>query len=138
MPQRAFLLIHGLGGADPGHWQHWLAPRLRDAGGLVSSPRLPHPHNPQLSVWLSALQHELETLRGKDIVVLAHSCGSLLWLHHAEYFDDSGVRAQRVLLVSPPSPEWSDPMVVGFSPVPRPATGLQRAAKTTRMVAGTE
>jgi hypothetical protein len=138
MPQRAFLLIHGFGGSDPGHWQHWLAPRLRAAGELVSFPRLPNPENPQLSVWLAALHHELDKLRGREIVVLAHSCGSLLWLHHAEYFDDSGVRAQRVLLVALPSPEWSDPMVVGFSPLPMPAAGLQRASKNTRMVAGTE
>ena len=44
MPSMSFLILHGWQGSGPGHWQTWLAGRLRDRGERVSYPELPeHP-----------------------------------------------------------------------------------------------
>ena len=37
----AFLILHGLSGSGPGHWQRWLAERLAQDGHTVHLPELP-------------------------------------------------------------------------------------------------
>jgi hypothetical protein len=111
-----FLVLHGLGGSGPDHWQTWLAERLRAAGHDVRYPALPDPDAPRLDAWLETLRAS----RGPDgdEVVLAHSLGCLLWLHHRGA--GGGAPAQRALLVAPPGPRAaaSTPEIAGFFPVP--------------------
>src|ERR1700741_4557615 len=111
-----FLILHGLGGSGPGHWQTWLAARLRAATERVAYPHPPDADRPSLDRWREALDGELAALPGEGIVV-CHSLACLLWLHHVA---DGGAQATRVLLVAPPSENSGIEEVAGFFPVPLP------------------
>src|SRR5215211_509479 len=95
---RPVLILHGLEGSGPDHWQTWLAERLRARGERVSYPDLPEPFDPQPDEWLDALERELDTL--DEPVVLCHSLACLLWLRFAQNAEQR--KAERVLLVAPP------------------------------------
>jgi predicted alpha/beta hydrolase family esterase len=124
----AFLLLHGLEGSGPEHWQTWLAGRLASRGLEVAYPSLPDAAAPRLDRWLEALDGELERLPRAETTVLCHSLGSLLWLHH------DGPPVARALLVAPPQPDEEVPGAVGFRPVPEPRS----AARETRFVCSTD
>lgn len=135
------LMVHGHTGSGAGHWQSWLAGELARVGGVVDVPQFTEPDHPDLEVWLAELsQHLLAAPAAEQRVVLAHSCGALLWLHHAARLPadrvDPRLRFDRVLLVSPPGPRWHSPDVHGFSPAPLDAAGIRRAAGWTQLVAG--
>jgi len=124
-------------GAAPPHWQSWLAHELADTGCDVDVPQLSEPDQPKLDVWLAELRYQLEAApQDTERIVLAHSCGAALWLHHAARLADAGLRFDRVLLVSPPGPRWRHPDVHGFNPMPLDAAGVRRAAKWTQLVVG--
>ena len=131
-----YLIVHGLEGSGPEHWQSWLAERLRARGLEVAYPSLPEADNPRLADWLEALRGELGALSPAETTVLCHSLGSLLWLHHAA----SGPPEQvaRVLLVTPPQPDVDDPQSPGFRPVPLDRDGVAAAARETRLVCSTD
>ena len=107
-----FLILHGLGGSGPEHWQTWLADRLSDAGHAVRYPDLPDADAPRLTAWLDALEAEREPGQ----VVVCHSLACCLWLHHRER---GGAPAERILLVAPPCPDAGLPELEEFFPVPR-------------------
>ncbi|MFF3327012.1 RBBP9/YdeN family alpha/beta hydrolase [Streptomyces sp. NPDC002889] len=136
---RSFLILHGWQNRRPtGHWQRWLADELTARGNRVTYPQLPEPDQPDLEVWLGRLHALLDAEQeapGRERVVVCHSLSVLLWLHAVAR---GGVRADRVLLVAPPSAEVITQYeeVVGFG---RPAvTGAQvrTPAGGTRLVAG--
>jgi uncharacterized protein len=104
------LILHGLGGSGPEHWQTWLAGELRERGEEVLYPDLPDPDAPQLDAWLSELAH----LRRPNDVVICHSLACCLWLHHRQR---GGPEPERALLVAPP---WRQdmPEIAPFFPVP--------------------
>lgn len=129
---RAFLILHGLEGSGPAHWQTWLAGRLRERGFEVSYPSLPDADSPRVEDWLEALHAELARLPVADTTVLCHSLGSLLWLHHAAHLP--AARVARALLVAPPQPDEEDLPSVGFRPTPLDREGVAAAARETRLV----
>jgi serine hydrolase len=114
---RNFLILHGLMGSGPGHWQTWLTARLRAANERVAYPDLPDAEMPSLHSWRERLQGELEALPGGETIVVCHSLSCLLWLHHVA---DGGVQADRVLLVAPPSEGAGLPQIASFLPTPLP------------------
>jgi predicted alpha/beta hydrolase family esterase len=97
-PERV-LFLHGLGGSPEGHWQRWLAPRLRERGVAVAFPDLPDPDAPDPDAWLDGLADSLGDEEGWT--VLAHSLGGLLWLRACARAD-APLGADRTLLVAPP------------------------------------
>jgi hypothetical protein len=107
-----YLILHGWQGSGPGHWQTWLAERLRGDGHDVLYPDLPDPDRPRLEAWLEAL----EGLRRPGDTVVCHSLACCLWLHHQAR---GGPVAPRVLLVAPPCLEPPPPEFASFFPVPR-------------------
>ena len=113
--ERSFLILHGWQGSGPGHWQTWLAGRLRAAGERVAYPDLPDAGEPELPAWRAALHDVLAGLRG-EVVVACHSLGCLLWLHHAAAA--GGRAAGRALLVAPPSEAAGIPELASFFPAP--------------------
>jgi uncharacterized protein len=114
---RSFLILHGLHGSGPGHWQTWLAARLRADGERVAYPDLPDADAPSLTAWRGALDGELAALPAGQVVVICHSLACLLWLHHVA---DGGAQAGRALLVAPPSEASGLPEIEPFFPVPLP------------------
>ncbi|MEU5690432.1 alpha/beta hydrolase [Actinosynnema sp. NPDC020468] len=132
------LILHGLNGSGPTHWQNWLAGELAHHGGLVDLPEFPSPDAPDLAVWLAGLRAHLAAMpTSAERVVVAHSLACLLWLHHAAGEFDPALRVDRVLLVAPPAPDFADePLIADFlHPVTSPATVLGAAA-STRLVLG--
>ena len=117
MASRSFLILHGLMASGPGHWQTWLAARLRADGERVAYPDLPDPDLPSLSAWREALDGELAALPAGETVVICHSLSCLLWLHHVA---EGGPQADRALLVAPPSESAGLPEIAEFFPVPLP------------------
>ncbi|MFJ9627715.1 RBBP9/YdeN family alpha/beta hydrolase [Streptomyces sp. NPDC101175] len=130
----AYLILHGWQNHRPqGHWQHWLAGRLRGLGHEVAYPQLPDPDDPELDVWLGELRRQLDGLGGER-VVLAHSASALLWLHAVDRGVVGDGDADRVLLVSPPSASVvvRHPEIAEFAPpAARPTL-----PGVTRLVAG--
>jgi hypothetical protein len=112
MTPAGHLIVHGWQGSGPAHWQRWVATRLPGATYL----ELPDPDRPQRDAWLAALRAGLEAVRSP--VVLCHSLGAVLWLHHASTRDARGARAARVLLVAPPGPAAGIAELAGFLPAP--------------------
>ncbi len=79
MNDHGFIILHGIGGSPPGHWQHWLATELKSRGHLVHFPA-----------------------RRKTLI--AHSLGALLWLNYAGRAN--AIPVERVLLVAPPDVDF--------------------------------
>ncbi|KAA2266170.1 hypothetical protein F0L68_03385 [Solihabitans fulvus] len=131
------IVLHGFTGSGPEHWQSWAAGELARAGGAVEYPQFTDPDRPDRATWLAELTEHLAAAPTEvERVVLAHSLGAHLWLHHAAGEFDPALRVDRVLLVAPPGPTWEDPDVVGWQPLPLDPTGLRRAAGSTRLVTG--
>ncbi|MGP4016312.1 RBBP9/YdeN family alpha/beta hydrolase [Saccharopolyspora sp. 5N708] len=138
MSELHVLLIHGMTGSGPWHWQQWLAGQLREQGARVDLPTLPDPDRPVVQRWLPALREHLEAVpREAELVVAGHACGAALWLHHAATIAGRARRADRVLLVAPPAPDWQHPDAQDITPYPIDAAALRRAAGITRLVVGT-
>ncbi|MEU4802731.1 alpha/beta hydrolase [Actinosynnema sp. NPDC023587] len=132
------LILHGLGGSGPTHWQNWLAGELAHRGGQVDLPQFTLPDAPRLPVWLAELREHLATApTSGERVVVAHSLACLLWLHHAAGGVDPALRVDRVLLVAPPSPHHAgEPLISEFLSAPLDPTAVRRAAVSTRLVVG--
>ena len=124
-----FLILHGLDGSGPGHWQPWLAERLRDAGADVTFPDLPQPSDPHPADWEAAAEAELAD--DAEPVVICHSLACLLWLRLAARSDVR--RADRVLLVAPPCPD-DIPAVSRFLDHSATADDVKLAAGETLLV----
>lgn len=127
------LILHGWQGSQGPHWQRWLAPQLRAAGCVVSLPELPDAMTPRLDAWRATLDEELADLAAGpgERLVVCHSLGCILWLHHAAAPTTGAPHADRVLLNAPPGPLGELPT---FFPVDVDASAVAAAAGTTRIV----
>jgi len=126
------LIVHGLEGSGPDHWQTWLRQRLLERGVDVYYLGLPDPAEPQLDAWVAVLERELDRLGPDGLVVACHSLGAVTWLHLASRTDRR--LAERVLLVAPPSAGAGVAEIAGFVPAPLDAAAAARAADSTRVV----
>jgi predicted alpha/beta hydrolase family esterase len=124
MERPTYLILHGYQGSGPGHWQSWLAARLRSGDAKVQFPDLPDPDLPQLHAWLEALQGEMDAFPHAP-VVLCHSLACILWLHHA---GGGGKPASRVLFAAPPSQSGVPDVLASFFPVPLDRDALAASA----------
>ncbi len=134
MADRTFLLIYGIDGSGPGHWQHWLREKLEAAGETVRFPEFPDPAAPKLDIWLEVLDAELKSLAGQELVVMPHSLGVMMWLHYSARVAEPAVVADRVLLVAPTSPFFWEPRAEGFLPMSLDGVDLKKVARSTRIV----
>ncbi|HEX2504137.1 MAG TPA: alpha/beta hydrolase, partial [Miltoncostaeaceae bacterium] len=108
-PARAYLILHGLANhRPPGHWQRWLAERLRSRGETVVYPGLPAADAPRRGPWEAALREHLTSLAGRERIVVCHSLACLLWLGAGPWAaGPEGIG--RLLLVAPPASELVPP-----------------------------
>ena len=107
------LILHGYQHTRPeGHWLWWLHDQLVARGIDVRYPQLPTPEDPNLDAWVSGAQAELASLGGEgERLIVTHSLGGILWHHLVA----RGVRADRALLVAPPSHDRLADHIPAFS-----------------------
>jgi predicted alpha/beta hydrolase family esterase len=129
------LILHGWQGSGPGHWQTWLAGRLRERGAHVRYPGLPDCDVPCPERWGAALQDELRALAAGEgeRVVACHSLGCVLWLREAARLAPE-LHVDRVALVAPPCPGAAVAELAGFYPTGADKAGIDAAAGHTRLV----
>ncbi|MNC15214.1 putative hydrolase YdeN [compost metagenome] len=131
--KRSFLILYGLGGSGPDHWQSWLARGLSARGETVHYPSLPNPDHPDKNQWLDSLAQSIGAIPAdEELTVVAHSLACILWFHHAA----QGVqrKAERVFLVAPPSVHTKLDEVASFFPVPDRLEEVQHAAAQTLLI----
>lgn len=90
------LLVPGLGGSGPDHWQSRWDAKLPTAR-FVSQENLDHP---DLDAWRKRLIEEISRAK-RPVVLVAHSLGVLTIAHAAPLLNDLGVIG--AFLVAPPS-----------------------------------
>jgi uncharacterized protein len=129
------VLVPGLGGSGPDHWQSWLAAELRAADREVDIVELPDADAPRLAPCLLALRASLAGRPDDGFDVLAHSFGAVLWLHHVAS-GQSSPRPARVALVAPPSPRAQVPQIAEFLPPPLDIDVVRHSADGTVLVGG--
>ncbi len=144
MADEVFLILHGWGGNKPAHWQEHLTASLSAAGKTVRYPKMPDPGAPNLTLWLETLDAELKSINadfpGAKLTVLAHSLGTINWLHYVDKNSNSMAAAERVLLVAPPyvvpqlPPIDVPPSVTEFFPPPVNPASILSACPHTVMV----
>ena len=116
---RSFIVLHGLGGSGPEHWQSWLYKELVNAGEKVYYPTLPEYDDPHKDKWIHTLEDTFHNVYSDNITVVAHSLGCILWLHFAHKNDPILKKfVKRVILVAPPSPYLKHEMIQRFFPLP--------------------
>jgi uncharacterized protein len=136
MNQQSFLIIHGLGGSGPDHWQSWLYHELTVRNYPVCYPTFSKFNSPNKKVWLEELSFAIETIPANHtLTVIAHSLGCLLWLHYAARQNKR--IANQVILVAPPSPTKVLLEANSFYPVPLNGDQLLRGAEETLFVHST-
>ncbi len=128
MNQNSFLIIHGLGGSGPDHWQTWLAHELKQRNHQVYYPTFSNFDSPNKTVWLEELSNLMKTIpENNNLTVITHSLGCILWLHYAR--NQNKRIAKQVILVAPPSPTIILSEAKSFFPVPLDGNHLKRAAE---------
>jgi uncharacterized protein len=128
MEQKSFLIIHGLGGSGPDHWQTWLAQELKQKNKSVYYPTFSNLDSPNKMVWLDELSKTMEGIpENNNLTVITHSLGCILWLHYAN--SQNKQLAKQVILVAPPSPEIILSEAKSFYPVPLERKHLKRTAE---------
>lgn len=133
MNQYSFLILHGLGGSGPDHWQTWLAQELKQMGYHVCYPTFTAFDSPDKNVWLKELHVAIKSIpENRKLIVVTHSLGCFLWMHYTGMHRKQ--IAERVILVAPPSPEIVLTEAKSFYPVPLDRTALSNAAKETLFV----
>jgi predicted alpha/beta hydrolase family esterase len=127
------VLVPGLDGSGPDHWQSWLAGELVAAGRVAQITDLPDVSHPHLDPWLKAIADQLADFDDNGFDLVAHSLGAVSWMHFCTR--DFGVpKPARVALVSAPAPDLSVPECEEFFPVPLDIDGLRKGANGTVLV----
>ncbi len=136
MTQQSFLIIHGLGGSGPDHWQTWLAQELTQRNYHVCYPTFTQFNYPNRHVWMDELNKAIQTIpTDSQLTVITHSLGCFLWFHYAANHPKR--IAKQAILVAPPSPNIVLSPAKSFFPVPLMEIQLNRAAEATLFVHST-
>lgn len=90
------LIVPGLHGSGPDHWQTWLETKIPDSVRVIQRDWT----KPNINEWAARIQREIARAPG-DIRIVAHSFGCLAT---AEAARTQGHRISGALLVAPASP----------------------------------
>ncbi|MEW4368793.1 RBBP9/YdeN family alpha/beta hydrolase [Paenibacillus kandeliae] len=128
----SYLLLHGLGGSGPEHWQTWLSAQLTERGERVYYPQFPNHDEPSLAIWLQELSELMDAIpQDEELIVITHSLGCILWFHYAATLPTR--RVKQAIIVAPPSAQIQLPEIQEFFPPPHPER-LKLAADATLIV----
>lgn len=97
-PQVRLLIVPGLHGSGPDHWQTWLQAQRADAVRI----RVEDWGHADLDRWASAIDDTLQRHPADAWIAVAHSFGCLALAHHARR---GGRGVSGALLVAPAAPE---------------------------------
>ncbi|MEK8034431.1 alpha/beta hydrolase [Ideonella sp. DXS29W] len=97
-PRVRMLIVPGLHGSGPDHWQTWLQAKEPDAERI----RVEDWGHADLDRWASAIEDTLQRHRADAWIAVAHSFGCLALAHHAAR---GGRNIQGALLAAPAAPE---------------------------------
>lgn len=92
------IIVPGLHGSEPQHWQSWLEQRHPDARRLSVADW----DDPVLDEWAERLDQTIRQAPGSDWIIVAHSFGCLTTARWASRHPTTRVRA--ALLVAPANP----------------------------------
>ncbi|MNO23575.1 putative hydrolase YdeN [compost metagenome] len=130
---RSFLVLYGVGGSGPDHWQRWLQQELVKQGEKVYFPDFPDKDQPDKDVWLDYLSSVFEEIsQEEEVIVVAHSLACIMWFHYAASHPKRKI--QRAILVAPPSPFLKYEPVMTFFPVPDNLVETATVAEKTLFV----
>lgn len=130
---RSFLILHGLGGSGPDHWQTWLYHELIKYGEQAYYPDFPEPDHPIKNDWLERLHMILSEIPEEDeLIVVAHSLACILWFHYAT--SSPKRKANKAILVSPPSLHTNFDAVNTFFPLPTRLSDSSKGAEKTVII----
>lgn len=91
------LIVPGLNGSGPSHWQSWFEQKLPNTLRVEQSDW----SDPYLPRWAGAVRHELDRAKG-HVWIIAHSFGCLAAAHAASDYRD---KIAGVMFVAPADPE---------------------------------
>ncbi|MDQ8023042.1 MAG: alpha/beta hydrolase [Moraxellaceae bacterium] len=91
------LIVPGLHGSGPTHWQSWFEGLIPDAVRVEQTDWI----DPHLPRWAGAVRREIERARG-PVWIVAHSFGSLAAAHAAWEYRD---RVAGAMFVAPADPD---------------------------------
>lgn len=126
MPDRLrVLLVPGLGGSGPEHWQTIWAARRTDCAMVVQDDWT----DPDPARWTATLD---AAIGDGPVVLVAHSLGCATVAHWAAAHDTRRVAA--ALLVAPPDVERTDACtaILRFAPMPRAALPFRTTVVASR------
>jgi predicted alpha/beta hydrolase family esterase len=105
-----FVIVPGLRGHVPGHWQTLLEQRL---GNAIAVPRMAEDAPEKLScgAWVAALQRTVDPIAG-PVVLVAHSAGCAIVAHWARRHERP---IHGALLATPP--DFATPLPQGYPPL---------------------
>jgi predicted alpha/beta hydrolase family esterase len=109
-----FLIVPGLGGSGPGHWQASWCERFPDCKQVLQE----NWDRPELDAWLTRLRAAVDTT--PDAILVGHSLGCVLIAHLVQA--DPRARVAGALLVAPADVESCAELpdcLAAFGPVPR-------------------
>ncbi len=109
------LIIPGYQDSPKGHWQHWLHQQYKNSEMVV----FPHFDNPQKDIWVQTLQDYLYANQDEELLLVAHSMGSVTTAALAEAKGDFS-NVVGIILVAPADSEQANfpTEIEGFSPMP--------------------
>jgi predicted alpha/beta hydrolase family esterase len=113
MAQRPLLIVPGLGGSGPGHWQSVWESELPDATRVAQADW----DEPRREPWIAAIRQAIAARPGA--IVVAHSLGCILLSHLLAEHPSTQVAG--ALLVAPADVERPSPApdcIRRFAPVP--------------------
>ena len=91
------LIVPGLQGSGPAHWQSWFEAQLPECVRVEQSDW----SSPQLTRWAGSVRQQLDRAKG-HVWIVAHSFGCLASLHATARYPGLGVA--QILLVAPAEP----------------------------------
>ncbi len=94
------ILIHGYKANPEMNFHPWLRDELHAAGFEVLAPALPFSGEPDLAVWLKAMEEQVGRLEPDDII-LGHSLGGVMALRYLEAAEMTGTPRAVILVAAP-------------------------------------
>lgn len=93
------LIVPGVGGSEPNHWQSWLQ------RGLMQCSRVEQKdwNRPVLKEWITEFVQSVQKVEG-DIEIVAHSFGCLTSLAALDQHPELHHKIKKLLLVAPANP----------------------------------